>query len=60
MFEYKYKTRVESPTEILVMRTHKSNAWPRDELDMETLLVDSTNRHEAIREAKATEAYCWG
>ncbi len=60
MFRYKYKTKVETPGEILVMRTHSSNPWPRDQLDMETLVIEGTNRQDALREARTTEAHHWG
>ena len=57
---YKYRTRVETPGEVLVMRTGPANAWPKDDLNVETLIIEGTDRRNAIKEAKTVEAYHWG
>lgn len=57
---YKYRTRAEGE-QTLVMRTFKENKrWPSDELDMETLIVDTMNRKQALCIAKGTAPYHWG
>lgn len=57
----KYKTRKYDEANTLVLRTPKGNRrWPRHDLDVETLIVDTTNRAEAVRIAKETSSIHWG
>ncbi len=58
--KYKYRTKVETPGEVLIMRVHSGSAWPKDQLDMETLTIEGTDRRAALKEAYTVEAYHWG
>ncbi len=58
--KYKYHTKVETPGEVLVMRVLSESAWPKDQLDMETLVLEGTDRRAALKEAYTTEAHHWG
>ena len=51
---------VYSEIEILVYRTLKGCKWPKDDLDVETLIVEETSRSEAIKVAKETSDVYWG
>ena len=56
----KYKTRKYDEASTLVLRVPKDAKWPRHDLDVETLIVDTTNRKEAVRIAKETSSIHWG
>lgn len=58
--QYKYRTKVETPGEVLIMRIPTGCKWPKDSSATETLIIEGTDRRAALKEAYNVEACSWG
>ncbi len=57
---YRYRTRLAGGSTIVDRMAARWSTWPADDVDIEQLVVPTTERAAALREARKAPDHCWG